>query len=183
VCPLNVTSRTCSKSQSHPRQTCIACIGAVDRSTWSIRTRNSNHNVDFDDGRTDKVHMDRMDRFRVAGHAGQRRPLVGPWTGVRKIYALIEAPQPDLVASLRAAEARQARRCRTHPTSRRQHWKEMRQAPPWLRVRCRNEQCMHHAPMAIAPLIIRWGADASSNRLRANARCVKCRMRGGDLKH
>jgi hypothetical protein len=28
------------------------------------------------------------------------------------------------------------------------------------------ERCLHHAPVAFVPLMIRWGADASSDRLR-----------------
>ena len=48
-------------------------------------------------------------------------------------------------------------------------------------MRCRNVACMHRGPMALTPLIIRWRADASSDRLRANARCVKCRTRGDIL--
>ena len=34
---------------------------------------------------------------------------------------------------------------------------EMRQSAPWLWVWCRNVNCLHRAPMAITPLIIRWG--------------------------
>jgi hypothetical protein len=31
---------------------------------------------------------------------------------------------------------------------------------------CFSEKCMHHAPMALVPLMIRWGAETSSDRLR-----------------
>src|SRR5262245_44330480 len=34
----------------------------------------------------------------------------------------------------------------------------------WTWVYC--EKCLHHAPMALVPLMSRWGADASSDRLR-----------------
>ena len=37
--------------------------------------------------------------------------------------------------------------------------------PPLLDVYC--EKCLHHAPMALVPLIIRWGPDASSDQLRS----------------
>jgi hypothetical protein len=60
---------------------------------------------------------------------------------------------------------------------------EMRQSAPWLWMLCRNVKCMHRAPMAITPLIIRWGGNASSDRLRAGARCLKCGKRGADLQH
>jgi hypothetical protein len=36
-------------------------------------------------------------------------------------------------------------------------------------------------PIAITPLIIRWGPDASSDRLRASARCAKCVRKGATL--
>jgi hypothetical protein len=39
----------------------------------------------------------------------------------------------------------------------------------------------HGAVMAIAPLIIRWGPDASSDMLRACARCTVCGHRGATL--
>jgi hypothetical protein len=35
--------------------------------------------------------------------------------------------------------------------------------------------------MAIAPLIIRWGSDASSDMLRRSARCSKCDHKGATL--
>jgi hypothetical protein len=60
---------------------------------------------------------------------------------------------------------------------------EMRQAAPWQWVNCRNPNCLHRAPFALTPLIIRWGADASSDQLRQNARCNKCGKRGADLRH
>ena len=34
----------------------------------------------------------------------------------------------------------------------------------WTWIYC--EKCLHHAPMALVPLIIRWGANTSSDRLR-----------------
>jgi|SRR5580692_8317494 hypothetical protein len=45
------------------------------------------------------------------------------------------------------------------------------------------EKCLHHAPMALVPLIIRWGAEASSDQLRQRARCTKCGHRGATLQH
>jgi hypothetical protein len=45
------------------------------------------------------------------------------------------------------------------------------------------EKCLHHAPMALVPLMIRWGADTSSDRLRQSARCTKCGHRGATLQH
>jgi hypothetical protein len=35
--------------------------------------------------------------------------------------------------------------------------------------------------MALAPLIIRWGGDASSDLLRRSARCTRCGNKGADL--
>jgi len=39
--------------------------------------------------------------------------------------------------------------------------------------------CQHHAPMALAPLIIRWGPDTSRDKLRRCARCMACGHKGG----
>jgi hypothetical protein len=38
-------------------------------------------------------------------------------------------------------------------------------------------------PKALAPLIIRWGGSASSDRLRRCARCSKCGRLGASLTH
>jgi hypothetical protein len=37
--------------------------------------------------------------------------------------------------------------------------------------------------MALAPLIIRWGAGTSSDFLRQSARCMFCGRKGADLQH
>jgi hypothetical protein len=50
----------------------------------------------------------------------------------------------------------------------------MRLAPKageWCRAYCAAYGCLHHAPMTIAPLIIRWGQDSSSDMLRRSGRC------------
>jgi hypothetical protein len=82
---------------------------------------------------------------------------------------LIEAPQPGLVPSFEPAKRAKlgdaAPSNITPPTL-----EEVRQAAPWLWVHCRNVACMHRAPMALTPLIIRWGVDASRDWLRKSAR-------------
>jgi hypothetical protein len=60
---------------------------------------------------------------------------------------------------------------------------EMRAAAPWLWLWCRNVHCRRKAPTALAPLIIRWGGDASSDLLRRSARCTCCGSKGADLQH
>jgi hypothetical protein len=62
---------------------------------------------------------------------------------------------------------------------------EIHRPPGWVWVYCAayNPYCGHRAPMALAPLIIRWGPDASSHLLRHNARCGVCGHRGATLKH
>jgi hypothetical protein len=37
--------------------------------------------------------------------------------------------------------------------------------------------------MAFAPLIIRWGAEASSDKLRLCARCTECGHKGATIQH
>jgi hypothetical protein len=51
----------------------------------------------------------------------------------------------------------------------------------WVWVNCENSTCRHRAPVALAPLIIRWGPDASSDMLRQSARCARCGRKGATL--
>jgi hypothetical protein len=56
--------------------------------------------------------------------------------------------------------------------------------PHWLWLYCTNTYyCQHKAAMPLAPLVIRWGADASSNVLRRCARCSKCGTKGAFTYH
>jgi hypothetical protein len=43
------------------------------------------------------------------------------------------------------------------------------------------ERCQHHAPLACAVPVILWGPDASSDKLRAGARCTSCGGKGATL--
>jgi hypothetical protein len=54
-------------------------------------------------------------------------------------------------------------------------------APYWLWLRC--DACNHRVAVALVPFIIRWGADASSDVLRAQARCTVCGRRAASLQH
>jgi hypothetical protein len=57
-----------------------------------------------------------------------------------------------------------------------------RSAPgKWCWIYCDAYGCLHHAPMAIAPLIILWGPNASSDMLRRSARYSKCGAKGATL--
>jgi hypothetical protein len=59
---------------------------------------------------------------------------------------------------------------------------QLHRPPGWVRLYCTRYHplCQHSAPMAVAPLIIRWGPDASSDVLR---QCALHRVRAqrGDL--
>ena len=59
---------------------------------------------------------------------------------------------------------------------------ELRDSSPWIWVHCRQTDCTHYA-MAFLPLIIRCGANASSDRLRQAARCTRCGGKGATLIH
>src|SRR5882672_9482186 len=62
---------------------------------------------------------------------------------------------------------------------------QLHRPPGWVWVYCTRyvPLCQHHAPMALAPLIIRWGPDTSSDMLRQCARCTVCGHKGATLKH
>ncbi len=52
---------------------------------------------------------------------------------------------------------------------------ELREHSAWTWVYC--ERCQDHSPVAFVPLIIRWGANVSSDKLRQCARCSACGTR------
>ena len=60
---------------------------------------------------------------------------------------------------------------------------QLHRPPGWVWVHCTRyvPLCQHRAPMALAPLIIRWGPDASSDMLRWCARCTVCGHKGATL--
>ena len=60
---------------------------------------------------------------------------------------------------------------------------ELRRETCWLWLNCSRFECRHSAPAALAPLIIRWGPQATSDRLRRSARCSVCGGRGATLQH
>ena len=60
---------------------------------------------------------------------------------------------------------------------------EMQRTPGgWVWVYCEAQGCGHHVPMAVAPLVIRWGPDVSSDKLRRCARCMACGRKGATLR-
>jgi hypothetical protein len=54
-------------------------------------------------------------------------------------------------------------------------------ATPWVWLNC--EKCSHHAPLACAVPVIRWGAGASSDKLRQCARCTACGNMDATIQH
>jgi hypothetical protein len=60
---------------------------------------------------------------------------------------------------------------------------QLRKHVSWFWLHCINAKCGHYRPIALVPMIIRLGADASSDVLRHNARCTHCGQRGATLQH
>jgi hypothetical protein len=58
---------------------------------------------------------------------------------------------------------------------------DLHRATPWLWLHC--EKCQHHAPLACAVAVIRWGANASSDKLWQCARCTACGTKGATIQH
>jgi hypothetical protein len=56
---------------------------------------------------------------------------------------------------------------------------ELQRTTPWVWLWC--ESCQHHAPLACAVAVIRWGPNASSDRLRISARFTSCGGKGATL--
>jgi hypothetical protein len=61
--------------------------------------------------------------------------------------------------------------------------RELREGTPWVWLHCEGMTCSHKSPMALVPLMIRWGQDASSDMLRQSARCTICGRKGTKLQH
>jgi len=58
---------------------------------------------------------------------------------------------------------------------------DLQHATPWVWVWC--ERCQHHAPLACAVAVIRWGPNTSSDKLRQCARCTACGTKGATIQH
>jgi hypothetical protein len=58
---------------------------------------------------------------------------------------------------------------------------DLQRATPWVWMWC--ERCQHHAPLACAVAVIRWGPNTSSDKLRRCARCTACGNKGGTIQH
>ena len=56
-----------------------------------------------------------------------------------------------------------------------------RPAPHWLWVFCNARECTHRRALPLAPFVIRYGKDASSDVLRRNFTCSRCGRRGASL--
>jgi hypothetical protein len=58
---------------------------------------------------------------------------------------------------------------------------DQHRATPWVWLNC--EKCPHHAPLACAVPVIRWGVHVSSDKLRQCARCSVCGYKGAPIQH
>jgi hypothetical protein len=63
---------------------------------------------------------------------------------------------------------------------------ELQEGTPWLWAVCDGldacgKPCLHRTPLALAPFVIRWGANASSDIMRDRLRCAVCGRRGAAL--
>src|SRR5260370_31140137 len=58
---------------------------------------------------------------------------------------------------------------------------QLRRETCWIWLYCRA--CGRGVPAALAPFIIRWGPDASSDILRRRAHCGECGGKGVTLMH
>ena len=49
----------------------------------------------------------------------------------------------------------------------------------WVWAIC--NRCLHRSRLSLAPIVIRWGAEESSDTLRRNLKCTKCGNKGNAL--
>jgi hypothetical protein len=83
--------------------------------------------------------------------------------------------------SIEDAARWRSKRPRKSPAGPRPTLAELRATTSWFWVIC--NRCPHRAPMAFVPLMIRWGGDTSSDKLRSCARCTACGNRGATIQH
>ena len=74
-----------------------------------------------------------------------------------------------------------ARRERTAPGPPLVTLQQLRDQACWWWLVCRNPKCGRQVPIAVVPLIIRWGPQEEVERLRLYARCDRCGHRGASL--
>ena len=60
---------------------------------------------------------------------------------------------------------------------------QIRRNSCWIWLYCNAPGCHASRAVALAPLIIRFGPDASSDVLRRSARCSRCGGKGATLMH
>lgn len=60
---------------------------------------------------------------------------------------------------------------------------ELRRMTSWVWLHCWAPGCGYSRAVALAPYIIRWGADASSDLLRRSVRCSHCGAKGAEIIH
>jgi hypothetical protein len=61
---------------------------------------------------------------------------------------------------------------------------EMQNAVPrWWWVHCSGYLCGHKAPVPLAPLVIRWGGDATVEYAKSCFRCSVCGTKGAHTTH
>jgi hypothetical protein len=60
---------------------------------------------------------------------------------------------------------------------------DMQRSMPWIWLSCDGLNCSHTRSIAVAPFVIRYGADTSSNVLRRRARCIACGHLGAMTMH
>jgi hypothetical protein len=58
---------------------------------------------------------------------------------------------------------------------------ELHREPHWFWVHC--DGCRRSRALPLAPFVIRWGPEASSDMLRRNLTCTVCGHRGASLQH
>jgi hypothetical protein len=81
--------------------------------------------------------------------------------------------------SLRDLAYWQSRRTHRSPPGPRPTLGQLQRSSCWWWLHC--QRCQHRAPIALAPPVILWGADAPGDKLRQCARCTACGNRGATL--
>lgn len=60
--------------------------------------------------------------------------------------------------------------------------RDLHREPGWLWLYCEGRGCGNRKPVALAPFVIRWGPNESSDRLRGAVVCSECGHRGAAIR-
>ena len=127
-----------------------------------------------------EVSMPNCRRSVVPGRAYQAVPRPGSPNFCDLTPPAPQTPKREYRGFATAHAVTDMKNLRTQERTCQSHLQQLAFQIDWNRI---GRRCQHKGPMALAPLIIRWGGTALSDLLRQSARLKCCSGEGADLQH